>query len=257
VTTRRVKSRTKKDRDLEFLSEMNFSNTEAKKAGPKKRYSIHDLKAINPLNEAQRQLFEAYIMGSNVVASGSAGTGKSFCALWLALNDVLDSEKPQNKIIIVRSAVATREIGHLPGSAEEKMEPYEAPYKDIVGDLLRKEKAYDDLKELGKIVFMPTSFVRGMTWDDAVVVVDEAQSMNSHELNSVITRVGKNTKIIICGDLAQNDLIMKKHDQSGFVRMLSITNKMEEFDVVTFTRHDICRSAFVKAWICASEDTPE
>lgn len=255
--TRRVKSRSKKDKDLEFLSEMNFNNASAKREGPKKRFSIHDLKAINPLNEAQRQLFESYIMGSNVVASGSAGTGKSFCALWLALNDVLDDEKPQNRIIIVRSAVPTREIGHLPGTAEEKMEPYEAPYVEIVADLLRKEKAYADLKDMGKITFMPTSFVRGMTWDDAVVVVDEAQSMTTHEINSVVTRVGRNTKIIICGDVAQNDLIMKKHDQSGFFRMLKVVEKMAEFDVVTFTRNDIVRSAFVKAWICASEDTPE
>lgn len=253
----RRKSRTKKDRDLAFLNEMNFLNAEAKKEGNKKRFTLHDLKHIRPVTETQRQFFESYLMGANVIGNGSAGTGKSFISLYLALNDILDDEKPQDRIIIVRSAVATRDIGHLPGSIAEKMEVYEEPYKDIVSTLLRKAKAYDDMKDAGRIEFMPTSFVRGLTWDNAVVVLDEVQSMTYHEINSVITRIGENTRIIICGDIAQNDLITKKNDQSGFNRMLAVASKMNAFDIITFTRNDICRSAFVKAWICAAEDTPE
>lgn len=253
----RRKSRTKKDRDLEFLSEMNYQNTEARKEGPKKRYSLHDLRQIRPMNETQREFFESYITGNNVIGNGSAGTGKSYISLFLALNDVLDDDKPYERIVIVRSAVPSREIGHLPGDLKEKMAAYEEPYKDIIGNLLKRNKAYDDMKDLGKIEFMPTSFVRGLTWDDAVVVIDEAQSMTFHELNSVITRIGDNARLIICGDIAQNDLLMKRNDQSGFNRMVAIASKMESFDIINFTRHDIVRSKFVKEWICASEDTPE
>ena len=249
----RRKSRTKKDRDLEFLSEMNYQNTEARKEGPKKRYSLHDLRTIRPMNEAQRQFFESYIMGANVIGNGSAGTGKSFCALYLALNDVLDEEKEQEKIIIVRSAVPSREIGHLPGDMKEKMAVYEEPYKDIVGNLLRKAKAYDDMKDAGKIEFMPTSFVRGLTWDNCVVVVDEAQNMTLQEIHSVITRVGENTKMVICGDIGQNDLVVRKSDVTGFLEVLKIAERMDEFDIVNFTEQDIVRSKFVKSWIIAKQ----
>lgn len=250
----RRKSRTKKDRDLDFLSEMNLTNTEARKEGPKKRYTLHDLKTIRPLNETQREFFQSYIMGANVIGNGSAGTGKSYISLFLALNDVLDEDKPQDRIIIVRSAVPSREIGHLPGDIKEKMAAYEEPYKDIFRDLLRKAKAYDDMKDAGKVEFMPTSFVRGLTWDDAVVVVDEAQNMTLQEIHSVITRVGKNTKLLICGDIGQNDLVVRKSDVSGFLETLKIAGRMSEFDIINFTEEDIVRSAFVKAWIIAKQN---
>lgn len=254
----RRKSRTAKDQQVEFLSEMLEKNAKAVREGPKKKnFHLHDMKAIRPMNETQREFFESYILGNHVVGNGSAGTGKSFLSVYLALTDVLDVEKPQHRLIIIRSAVASRDIGHLPGSIEEKMAVYEEPYKAIVGNLMSKNNAYTDMKDAGKIEFMPTSFVRGLTWDNAVVVVDEAQSMTFHEINSVITRLGHNSKIIICGDIAQNDLITKKQDQSGFNRMLAIAGKMDSFDIVTFTRHDIVRSKFVKDWICAAEDTPE
>jgi Phosphate starvation-inducible protein PhoH, predicted ATPase len=241
-----------------MLTHLDYTNSEAKKEGPaKKRYTQHDLRNIKPMNEAQRMFFESYILGANVVANGSAGTGKSFCGLYLALNDVLDEEKPQERVIIVRSAVPTREVGHLPGDIKEKLSVYEEPYRDIVGNLLKRNKAYDDMKDLGKIEFMPTSFIRGLTWDNAVVVIDEGQSMSFHELNSVITRIGDNTRVIVCGDIAQNDLITRRNDLSGFTRMVAIAEKMESFDIVTFTRKDIVRSKFVYDWICASEDTPE
>lgn len=247
------KSRTKKDRDLAFLSEMNYTNTEARREGPKKRYTLHDLKTIRPMNEAQREFFVSYIQGNNVIGNGSAGTGKSFISLYLALNDMLDEDKPQDKIIIVRSAVPSREIGHLPGDMKEKMAVYEEPYKDIIGDLLRRGKAYEELKDLGKVEFMPTSFVRGLTWENCVVVVDEAQNMTLQEIHSVITRIGNNTKLVICGDIGQNDLVVRKSDVSGFLEVLKIAERMAEFDIVTFTEQDIVRSAFVKSWIIAKQ----
>jgi phosphate starvation-inducible protein PhoH len=254
----RKKTLTKKDKELKFFSEINHANIKAITDGPKKKtFSLHDLRSIRPMNEAQRDFFESYLTGNNVIGNGSAGTGKSYISLFLALNDILDESKLQEKIIIVRSAVPSREVGHLPGDMKEKMAVYEEPYKDIVGNLMRGRNSYNDLKDAGKIEFMSTSFVRGLTWDNAVVVIDEAQSCTFHELNSVITRLGNNSKLVICGDIAQNDLITKRNDLSGFIKMLKIASRMDEFDIINFTRNDICRSAFVKSWICASEDTDE
>lgn len=244
----------KKDRKLDFLEEVVSNNVKAITEGPKKKsWSSHDLRSIRPLNEAQRQMFEAYMMGSHVLANGSAGTGKSYISLFLALNDLFNPEALQTKVIIVRSAVPSREIGHLPGDMKEKMAVYEEPYKDIVGNLMRKANAYSDLKDAGKIEFMPTSFVRGLTWDNAVVIVDEAQNMTMQEMHSVITRVGQHTKMVICGDIGQNDLVVRKSDVSGFLEVMKIIERMKEFDIVTFTEQDIVRSAFVKSWIIAKQ----
>lgn len=220
-----------------------------------KSLTIHDLKAIKPLNEPQRQMFQSYFSGNVIVANGSAGTGKTFAALFLALNDVLSKKSPQDRVIIVRSAVPSREIGHLPGTFEEKLEPYEEPYKDMFAELLNRNTAYDKMKLQGVVKFMPTSFVRGLTWDNAVVVVDEVQNMTFNELNSVITRIGTNTKLIVIGDYIQTDLYRKLNDKSGMKDFLAVASKIDEMDIITFTQHDIVRSAFVKAWICALEDS--
>lgn len=250
----RRKSRTAKDRDLAFYSEMTIHNGAAVKEGPKKKtFHLHDLKDVRPMNETQRQFFLSYIEGNHVIGNGSAGTGKSFISLYLALTDVLNNEREQDKIIIVRSAVPSREIGHLPGDMKEKMAVYEEPYKDIIGNLMRRASAYEDMKDAGKIEFMPTSFVRGLTWDNCVVVIDEAQNMTLPEIHSVITRVGKNTKVVICGDIGQNDLVVRKSDVSGFLEVLRIAERMPEFDIINFTEHDIVRSPFVKSWIIAKQ----
>ncbi len=250
----RRKSRTAKDRDLAFYSEMSFNNGDAVKEGPKKKtFHLHDLKDVRPMNETQREFFVSYMSGSHVIGNGSAGTGKSFISLYLALNDILNNETEQDKIIIVRSAVPSREIGHLPGDMKEKMAVYEEPYKDIIGNLMRRASAYDDMKDAGKVEFMPTSFVRGLTWDNCVVVIDEAQNMTLPEIHSVITRVGKNTKVVICGDIGQNDLVVRKSDVSGFLEVLRIAERMPEFDIINFTEQDIVRSAFVKSWIIAKQ----
>ena len=252
------KTRTKKDENIIFLQKTLENQGRAVKEGPKIRnFTLHDLRTTRPLTYGQQQMFESYFSGNNIVANGSAGTGKSYSAIYLALTDILREDTPQNEIVIVRSAVASREIGHLPGEISDKLAPYEEPYRDIFASLLRKNDAYDTMKELGRLRFMATSFVRGLTWDNAVVVIDEAQSMTFHEISSVITRLGDNSKLILCGDIAQNDLIMKKNDQSGYIRALAALGKMNNVDIVTFTREDIVRSSFVREWICAVEDTPE
>jgi phosphate starvation-inducible PhoH-like protein len=253
---RYAKTLSKKDQDIKFLTEVLNNNgmamTEQRK---RKSWTRHDLKAIKPLNEPQRAMFQSYFEGTTaIIANGSAGTGKTLAALYLALTDVLDRQQPQERIIIVRSAVATRDIGHLPGDINEKLEPYEAPYKDIIGFLLGNYDAYDQMKEAGIIEFMPTSFIRGLNWDDAIVIVDEIQNLNFHEANSVITRVGDNTRLIIVGDQIQTDLYRSNNDKSGMDRFLRIARTMKDFDEIVFTKEDIIRSAFVKSWICALEE---
>lgn len=250
-----VKRRTKKDKQLHFMEELIDNNSKAIERGPKKKsWSLHDLRDIKPMTYAQNQMFESYFSGKHIVASGSAGTGKSYVAVYLALTDVLKQQSKQKEIIIVRSATSTKSVGFLPGSLEEKMMPFELPYKDIFANLLGKGESYDNMKEAGIVKFMATSYVRGLTWNNAIVIVDEIQSMTDHEINSIMTRIGHNTKIIACGDVAQNDLIYNRNETSGLSKALSAFEKMPDVDIVTFTRDDIVRSGFVRQWICALED---
>lgn len=235
------------ENNLKAINEFNSGNT--------KRLSINDLRAIKPLNEPQSKMFESYFSGNFILANGSAGTGKTYAAIFLGLNDILKKNSKQKKMIIVRSAVPSREIGHLPGDTKDKLEPYEEPYRAIFGDLLGRPTAYDKMVKQGKVNFVPTSFIRGLTWDDAVIIIDEIQNMTFYEINSVITRVGANSKLIMIGDQIQTDLYRRKNDLSGMKDFLSVMRKMGEFDEITFTKNDIVRSAFVKAWICALEDS--
>lgn len=250
------KTRSKKDKKIEELNELVDNNTKARIEGPKKKhFSIHDLRTIKPLTATQHSMFESYFQGNHILAHGTPGTGKSFISLFLGLSDLLDKRSGADKIIIVRSAVSTRDIGALPGEIEEKLAPYEAPYVDIVNNLLGKYDAYNTMKSLGCIEFVPTSFIRGLTWDNAIIIIDEIQNMNFHEINSVITRTGENSRIIACGDVAQNDLFNIKNDQSGLPKLIDVVRKSNVFDEMIFTRHDIVRSNFVKKWICAVEDS--
>lgn len=255
---RRIKARTKKDDNIVFLENAMKNQGGAMKEGPKiKKFTLHDLKSIKPLTYGQTQLFESFFNGSHIVANGSAGTGKSYSAVYLALAELLRNDAEQREIIIVRSVTSSKDIGFLPGDINDKLSPYEEPYRDIFANLLKKHDAYDSMKEAGRVRFMCTSFVRGLTWDNAIVILDEAQNCLFTELNSVITRLGDNSRLIICGDMAQNDLIFKKAEVSGYVRGLNVLGKMQNIDIVNFTRHDIVRSGLVREWVCAVEDTPE
>ena len=253
----RKKTRTKKDDNIIFLSQTLDNQGRAVREGPKiKKFTLHDLRSIRPLTYGQTQLFESYFSGANIVANGSAGTGKSYCAVYLALTDILREDSPQKEIIIVRSVTPAKNIGFLPGSIDDKLSPYEEPYRDIFANLLKKADAYETMKESGRVRFMCTSFVRGLTWDNAIVILDEAQNCMFTELNSVITRLGENSKLIVCSDMAQNDLVFNKVEVSGFIRGLKVLEKMKEVDIITFTRADIVRSGLVHEWVCAVEDTP-
>lgn len=246
----------RRNEEMEFLKEALYANGHAVEEGPKKKtWSSKDLKNIKPKTDAQQEMFQLWFSGKHVCASGSAGTGKTFLALYLALNELFTQRC--RRIIIVRSTVATRDIGFLPGTLEEKTLQYELPYHDICCELLGRKNTYQDMKDAGMIEFMTTSFVRGLTWDNAIVIIDEGQNMTFHEINSVMTRIGENSRIILTGDTKQTDLSEgKKHlGLEGMSQALRVFDNMESFASVHFTKYDIVRSEFVKSWIIACEHT--
>ena len=216
------------------------------------RIKIDHLRTFQPLTENQKLFFDAYKRGDYFIAlHGVAGTGKTFCALYKALEEVLDKSNPFDKIIVVRSAVQTREMGHLPGDVDEKMEIYQQPYVQICETLFKNPEAYKRLKEQKHIDFISTSFIRGMSFDDAIIIVDEMQNMTFEEIDTVMTRVGYRSKIIWCGDYRQTDLNKKKNDMSGILKFFDIAAKMNAFTRIEFTADDIVRSSLVKDYILA------
>lgn len=211
---------------------------------------------IEPLTDNQRKLFDAYAEGKHLVAYGCAGTGKTFITLYNALRDVLDERTPYEKIYLVRSLVATREIGFLPGSYEDKSDIYQIPYKNMVKYMFQMpsdaefEMLYGNLKSQETIKFWSTSFLRGTTLDNSIVIVDEFQNCTSHELDSIITRVGENSKIMFCGDASQSDL-QKTNERNGIVDFMNVLRKMPSIDIIEFGVDDIVRSGLVKEYILA------
>lgn len=218
------------------------------------RIKIDHLQTFQPLTENQKLFFDAYIRGDYFIALlGSPGVGKTFLALYKAIEEVLDKSNPFKQVVVVRSAVQVRDQGFVPGDLTEKMEMYEVPYKEISETLFGKKDAWERLKEQHYARFISTSAIRGISIDDAIIVVDECQSMSWHELSSIITRVGHRSKIIFVGDLKQNDLIKSKNDVSGLANFLEVARHMEEFTEISFTPNDIVRSSLVKSWIMACD----
>ena len=233
-------------------TETNQSSTTSKSATNHLKLRIDDLKTFEPLTENQSKFFNAYKTGDYFIAlHGVAGTGKTFCALYKAIEEVLDKSNPFNKIIVVRSAVQSREIGHLPGDVNEKMEIYQQPYRQICETLFGRRDAWDRLEEQHHIEFISTSFIRGMSFDDAIIIVDEMQNLTFEEIDTVMTRVGYRSKIIWCGDYRQTDLNKKKNDVSGILKFFDIAHHMGAFTRVEFTPDDIVRSSLVKDYILA------
>lgn len=219
-------------------------------ASNKLKIRIDDLKTISPLTDNQRKFFELYSTSQAMLLHGLAGTGKSYIALYKALEEVLNKSTTYEKVVVVRSAVPSREIGFLPGDEREKTEVYQLPYIEICEDLFNRTDAFQRLQEQKSINFMVTSFVRGITLDNSVIIVDECQNMTDMELNSIITRVGDRSKIIFCGDFRQTDLY-KKTDISGLKKFMIIADMMPSFKVIEFEVEDIVRSNLVKEYILA------
>ena len=230
----------------------------AKQMKRRKPLSADYLVDIDPLTENQRRLFESYNAGKHLVAYGCAGTGKTFISLYNALQDVLDETTPYEKIYLVRSLVATREIGFLPGTHDDKADIYQIPYKNMVKYMFQMpsdadfEMLYGNLKSQETIKFWSTSFLRGTTLDNCIIIVDEFQNANFHELCSIITRVGENARICFCGDATQSDLI-KTSERNGVLDFMKILQTMPSIDIIEFGIDDIVRSGLVREFIIAKE----
>ena len=222
----------------------------------KKPLSQDYLIDIDPLSDNQKRLFDSYNEGKHIVAYGCAGTGKTFITLYNALRDVLDENTPYERIYLVRSLVATREIGFLPGDHEDKSSLYQIPYKNMVKYMFEMptdsdfEMLYGNLKTQGTISFWSTSFIRGTTLDNAIVIVDEFQNLNYHELDSIITRIGQDSKIMFCGDATQSDLL-KDRERNGIADFMKVLRIMPSVDIVEFGVEDIVRSGLVKEYLLA------
>ena len=209
---------------------------------------------VNPITENQQLFFNEWAKDKNLFSYGAAGTGKTFIALYLALKDVMNEDSPYDKVYIVRSLVSTREIGFLPGTHEDKSELYQIPYKNMVRHMFEMpddtsfDMLYDNLKHQETISFWSTSFLRGTTLDDAIVIVDECQNLNFHELDSIITRVGQDSKIVFCGDVNQSDL-QRTNERNGVLDFQRILQGMDEFSEIEFGVNDIVRSGLVKSYL--------
>jgi|TARA_R110000796_G_scaffold43140_2_gene106080 predicted ribonuclease YlaK len=219
-----------------------------------KEINMNDLVTIKPITDNQKEIFSTWKKGLNQFLFGAAGTGKTFVSMYLALQEVMDLKKSADKVILVRSLIPTREIGFLPGDEEDKSALYQVPYRNMVQFMFEmpNEQAfnglYDKLKSQGSLYFLSTSFLRGLTFDNSIIIVDECQNLNFHELDTIITRVGQDSKIMFCGDFGQTDLI-KNNEKNGLHDFMRILEEMKEFNCTEFTIGDIVRSGFVRSYL--------
>ena len=219
-----------------------------------KEINHNNLVAIKPITDNQKIVFDEFKKNKNQFLFGAAGTGKTFCALYLAMQAVMDLKTPYEEVVLVRSLIPTREIGFLPGDEEDKAALYQVPYQNMVQFMFEMpneqsfNNLYDRLKGQGTLYFLSTSFLRGLTFDNAIIIVDECQNMNFHELDTIITRVGQESKIIFCGDFAQSDL-QRTNEKNGLHDFMTILEEMKEFNCTEFTIGDIVRSGFVRSYL--------
>lgn len=211
-----------------------------------------DLKQIQPITDNQVRTFNAYNEGENLFLHGCAGTGKTFISIYLALKEIENGRSRRRKLVIIRTAQSSKDIGFLPGSEKQKLEVYEAPYKAICAELYHRDDAYDILKQKGIIEFHSTSFLRGTTIDDAIILIDECQNQRYVELRTVLTRTGDRSRVILCGDTKQDDLTSDRYKEtSGLADMMKVFNRMGDMTTVEFEIDDIVRSGFVRDFIIA------
>jgi len=207
---------------------------------------------INPMTKNQMLAFDEFELDKNLLLNGCAGTGKTFISLYLALKSIASNKNDIHKVTIVRSIVPTRDVGFLPGDLTKKTDLYESPYMAMCSELFSRGDAYAILKQKAVLEFLPTSYIRGITISDSIVIVDEMQNLNYHELDSIITRMGENSRIIFCGDFNQSDLI-KKSEKNGILDFMKILDRMKSFSRIEFIKDDIVRSGLVREYIIAKE----
>ena len=219
-----------------------------------KEITYSQLNQIKPVTDSQKLVFDTWKKGQNQFLFGCAGTGKTFVSLYLGLSEVLRNETPYDKVIMVRSLIPTREIGFLPGDEEDKAALYQVPYSNMMQFMFEQpneqafESLYNRIKAQGSYYFLSTSFLRGLTFDNSIIIVDECQNLNFHELDTIITRVGQDSKIVFCGDFSQTDLT-RTNERNGLMDFLQILQEMEEFNCVEFNIGDIVRSGFVRHYL--------
>ena len=223
----------------------NLMSTKKKQKQPQH----FSLRHVKPMTDNQQAVFESWYQNQNLLLHGVAGTGKTYISLYLALKEILNNET-YNQAVIIRSTVPSRDMGFLPGKIEEKAKVYEEPYHDICDDLFGRGDGYDILKTKRLVNFTTTSHLRGMTFKDSIIIVDECQNMVMQELDTIITRMGENSRIIFCGDFRQTDL-QKDKEKAGLHKFMQILDRTEVFDKIEFGPEDIVRSGLVKAYILA------
>ena len=219
-----------------------------KKQNVQQHFSLRNIQA---LTANQEKTFQEYDAGKNLMLHGVAGTGKTFISLYLGLEEILKKNSRYNKIIVIRSVVPSRDMGFLPGNQKEKAKVYEEPYREICDDLFGRGDGYDILRMKNLVEFTTTSFLRGITFRDAIVIVDECQNLSGHECDTVITRVGENSKIIFCGDYKQTDL--QRREREGFLQFSNVLHNMNSFAFIEFGVEDVVRSGLVKEYIIKKE----
>ena len=213
------------------------------------------LRDIGPITDNQITTFRAYDKGDNLFLHGCAGTGKTFISMYLALKEIESGNTRRHRLVIIRTAQSSKDIGFLPGDEKRKLEVYEAPYKAICAELYNRGDAYDILKQKGIIEFHSTSFLRGTTIDDSIILIDECQNQRYVELRTVLTRTGDRSRVVLCGDTKQDDLTSERYkESSGLSDMMRVFSRMSDMTAVQFEIDDIVRSGFVRDFIIAENE---
>lgn len=255
--------KTKRERNLELIHSFEAAtvNRLAEIEGPStKKWTRHDLLRIEPLTENQRIAFKLWREHpqEHLALFGSAGCGKSFISIYLAMTEILRDHSPYRRLKIVRNILQTRQIGAIPGTLDEKKQPIFDVYADIFAELFGKESTFKNMCKAGFVELIDTSYIRGSTWDDCIIFIDEAASLNDHETVTVLSRIGATTRVIIAGDRKQCDLntLGNRLDRQDYDKFIARLDRMPTMHRVDFTRDDICRSEFVRQWIIATEEIP-